>query len=236
MKIILLETVYKHGVAGEVVEVANGFARNYLIPKGLATKATPNALKKYAKIREASEERREEYEGMLNNLGRRINGTNLIFFRRAANTGKLFGSVTTQDITEALDEATGIDINRRRISQQGLRDIGLHEVAVRLGTEVSPMLYVRVMREEQQIEYNRQQEAIAEGLMDEMQFDDRGDLVQIDLNQLRNREERAEAEAEAEAEIEAVRTEDGSLPPAPDYDYEDVPAAGGDYDDEDDEE
>jgi large subunit ribosomal protein L9 len=238
MKIILLETVYKHGVAGEIVEVADGFARNYLIPKGLATKANASAMKRYEKIREAAEIRREEYENMLNDLGRRIDGTELLFFRRAANSGKLFGSVTTQDIAEALDEATGVDINRRRISQQGLRDVGLHEVAVRLGTDISPILQVRVLPEDVQIAYQRQVEAVAEGLLDEIQYDDTGMLIVEDLDKLRARKERAEAEAEASAEMEEAREadEEEAAETAPVSQFEDIeiPPAS-DSDDLDDE-
>ena len=74
MKIILLSDVYNHGVAGEVVNVAPGFARNYLIPKRLATKATPAQLKRYSKMRQQSEARRDEYEGMLNELCRQSYG------------------------------------------------------------------------------------------------------------------------------------------------------------------
>jgi large subunit ribosomal protein L9 len=208
MKIILLSDVYNHGVAGEIVDVANGFARNYLIPKGMATKATKSELKRFEKIREKAEARRMEYEGMLNDLGRKIDGTNLIFFRRAANTGKLFGSVTTQEITEELDHITGIDINRRRISQQGLRDTGLHEVAVRLGTEVAPVLQIRVVSEDQRLEYERQRAAIEDGLIDEIRFDENGSVVQVDLVKLRRNEEKAAAEAEAAEAIAAVAEAD----------------------------
>lgn len=233
MKIILLENVYKHGVAGEVVEVTNGFARNYLIPKGLATKATPGAMKRHAKIRDASEGLRQEYEDMLNTLGRKIDGTQLTFFRRAANSGKLFGSVTTQEITEALDKATNVDINRRRLSQQGLRDVGLHEVPVRLGADVSPMLFVRVIREDQEVAYNRQLEAMADGLLDEVRFDEDGSLIDVDLNQIRSRQEREEAEAEAAAEIDEIREEaEVEAPSDFNIDYDDVPPAG-EVDDED---
>jgi len=234
MKIILLETVFKHGVAGEVVDVANGFARNYLIPKGLATKATPSAMKKYARVREAAEERRADYDQMLNDLGLKIDGTELVFFRRAANSGKLFGSVTTQDIAEALDEATGVDINRRRISQQGLRDIGFHEVPVRLGADVSPVLQIRVIREDEQIEYNRQLEAVANGLLQEVAFDEDGAIIPQDLDQIRSRQEREEAEAEAQAEIEEIRDsadDEEVAVPAVD-EYADAPPAGSEDDDE----
>lgn len=147
MKVILLSDVYKHGVAGEVVEVADGFARNWLIPKKLAAQATPGELKRAAKLREQSEARRAALDGRLNELARQIDGVELLFERRASATGKLFGSVTTQEIADALNKKTGIDINRRRISQTSLREIGTHDVPVRLGTEISPNLKIVIVRE-----------------------------------------------------------------------------------------
>src|SRR5689334_2192230 len=147
MKVLLLSDIYKQGVAGEVVEVSDGYARNYLIPKKLAAKATPNELKKAEKLRETASARKAELEGRLNDLARQIDGVELIFGRRAANTGKLFGSVTTTDIAELLHKQTGIDINRRRISQQALREIGSFDIPVRLGSEISPILKVMVVRE-----------------------------------------------------------------------------------------
>ncbi|NWG17300.1 MAG: 50S ribosomal protein L9 [Chloroflexi bacterium] len=149
MKVILLADVYKQGVAGEVVEVADGYARNYLIPKKLAAKATLSELARAERLRETAAARKAELENRLNDLARQIDGVELVFGRRAANTGKLFGSVTTTDIAQALYEKVGIDINRRRISQQAIREIGLFEVPVRLGTEISPVLRIHVVREEE---------------------------------------------------------------------------------------
>lgn len=226
MKIILLSDVYNHGVAGEVVDVADGFARNYLIPKGMATQATQGALRKHANIRERSEARRAEYEGMLNDLGHQIDGTDLIFFRRAANTGKLFGSVTTQDIAESLDAATGVDINRRRVSQQPLRDVGLYQVPVRLGSDVSPVLNVRIIAEDERVEYEKQRAAVEDGLIDEIRFDDDGRVVPVDLEQIRSRIERQEAEEQAAADLAAAEevVTDDDVPAAGQID-DDVPAA-----------
>lgn len=147
MEVILTADVYKHGVAGEIVKVSDGFARNYLIPKKLAVKATPGALQQAAALREKAAERRSALDERLNTLARQIDGVELVFGRRAAPTGKLFGSVTTSDIAEALNNKTGIDINRRRISQQPLREVGTHKVAVRLGSEISPMLSIIVVRD-----------------------------------------------------------------------------------------
>jgi large subunit ribosomal protein L9 len=149
MKVILLDYVYKHGVAGEVIDVADGFARNFLIPRGLAVKATEGELKRATKLREQAVVKRAALEQRMNELARVIDGVELVFARRAAATGKLFGSVTTQEIADQLMEATGVDINRRRISQQQLREIGTHDVPVRLGTEISPILKVIVVREEE---------------------------------------------------------------------------------------
>lgn len=153
MKLLLLSDVYKQGVAGEVVDVADGYGRNYLIPKKLAVKATAGELKKAEGLRATAAARKAELEDRLNDLARQIDGVELVFGRRAANTGKLFGSVTTTDLAEALNKKTGIDINRRRISQQALREIGTFYVPVRLGSEMSPTLKVVVVREDEMADY-----------------------------------------------------------------------------------
>lgn len=159
MKVILLADVYNHGVAGEVVNVADGFARNYLIPKKLAAKASAGELRRAAKLSETAEARRAVLDNRLNELARQIDGVQLIFGRRAANTGKLFGSVTTTDIAEALNAKTGVDINRRRISQQVLREIGKFDVPVRLGSEIAPVLKIVIVREGEEAAYEAKQEA-----------------------------------------------------------------------------
>lgn len=153
MKVILLDYVYKHGVAGEVIDVADGFARNFLIPKKLAVKASAGELKRAANLRAQATARRAALENRMNELAREIDNVELIFERRAAVTGKLFGSVTTQEIADSLMEKTGVDINRRRISQQPLREVGTHDVPVRLGTEISPTLKITIIREGEMAAY-----------------------------------------------------------------------------------
>ncbi|MDE2777596.1 MAG: 50S ribosomal protein L9 [Chloroflexota bacterium] len=153
MQVILLQDLYKHGVAGEVVKVADGFARNYLIPRKMAVQATGSAMRQTAAIRENVEARKAQYNNMLNDLAHQIDGVELIFGRRAASTGKLFGSVTTQEIADELDKVTSVDINRRRISQQSLREVGTHLVPVRLGTEIAPTLKVTIVPEDDLLEF-----------------------------------------------------------------------------------
>jgi large subunit ribosomal protein L9 len=161
MKVILLSDVYKHGVAGEVIDVADGFARNWLLPKNLAKKASAGALREATNLREQAAFRRAALDERLNDLARQIDGIELFFGRRASPTGKLFGSVTTTEIADALNEKTGIDINRRRISQTALREIGTHEVPVRLGSEISPTLKITIVREEDFARYMEQRAAQA---------------------------------------------------------------------------
>lgn len=169
MKVILLQSIYKHGVAGEVVDVAAGFARNYLIPRGIAKQATPNILAEHQELMAEAEARRNEFEDMLNSLARRIDGVELIFERRASPTGTLYGSVTTQDIADKLMEVTAddplgaIDINRRRISQQAIRELGQFQIPVRIGTEISPELNVIVVREGELEEFLAARESAGEG-------------------------------------------------------------------------
>jgi large subunit ribosomal protein L9 len=162
MKVILLNYVYKHGVAGEVIDVADGFARNYLIPRGLAVKATEGELKRASGLRDQAAIKRAALENQLAAIAKQIDGVELIFGRRAASTGKLFGSVTTQEIADELNRVTGVDINRRRVSQQQLREVGTHNVPVRLGTENPPILKITIVREEEMNEFLAKRAAAAE--------------------------------------------------------------------------
>jgi large subunit ribosomal protein L9 len=160
MKVIMLQYVYKTGVAGEVVNVADGYARNFLIPRGLAKIATAGALKTHEKLMEQVESRRSALDNQLNEIARRIDGVELIFERRASPTGTLYGSVTTQEIADALLAKTGdVDINRRRISQQSLRELGEFDVPVRLGNEISPVLHIVILREGETAEFLRKRAA-----------------------------------------------------------------------------
>ena len=209
MQVILLQDLYKHGVAGEEVKVANGFARNYLIPRKIAMQATPSALRQTETIRQNVEARKAQYNNMLNELAHQINGVELIFGRRAASTGKLFGSVTTQEIADELDRVTSVDINRRRISQQSLREVGTQRVPVRLGTEIAPTLTITIVPEDDLPEFLAARERgeivsaediMAEGFRYATSADDSAE-------ELTDAEEAAESEDEAPAAAEETASE-----------------------------
>lgn len=148
MKVILTEYVYKHGVAGEVVNVADGFARNWLIPRKLAIPATKDNLAKMVELRAKAEINRSEINARINEAASRINGTELVFGMKAGSNNKLYGSITSQMIKDGIQEKTGVDINRRRISERAIRELGRYDVPVRMG-EVSPVVTVIVVREEE---------------------------------------------------------------------------------------
>ncbi len=149
MKVILKEYVYKHGVAGDVINVADGFARNFLFPRGLAIKATPGTLRQNEHLIAQAAKNREHLRALESEAAMKIDGVELVFGMKAGKNNKLYGSITTRDIAEALMEKTGVDINRRRISERLLRELGVHEVPVRLGTTASPVLRVVILREEE---------------------------------------------------------------------------------------
>jgi large subunit ribosomal protein L9 len=147
MKVLLLKDVYKLGRAGEVKRVADGYGRNFLLPQGLAVLATPGALKQAEHIRTQADVQRAVVNKEMSIIAEKLQGITLTFPARASETGKLYGSITTQQIAEALNQKTGVDISRRQIEGQPLRMLGEHIVEVRLTVDLIPTVNVIVHRE-----------------------------------------------------------------------------------------
>jgi large subunit ribosomal protein L9 len=144
MKVLLKEDVDNLGYAGEVMDVADGYGRNYLIPNGLAVKASSSVLKQAEVWRERATIRMNELRKEHQTLASKIEGTNLVFEARAGETGKLYGSVTTAEIAEQLNEVLGIEIDRRNIASDPIRQLGEHQITVRLSRDYSPSVNVFV--------------------------------------------------------------------------------------------
>lgn len=142
MKVLLKEDVVTLGFAGEVCEVAPGYGRNYLIPKGFAVKATKSAMKQAESWRKKAEARRAQLRAEYEALSARIVEASLTFKARASESGRLYGSVTTNQIVESLNETLGTDIDRRLVTGDPLRQLGSHKVAVRLSAEFQPEVTV----------------------------------------------------------------------------------------------
>lgn len=142
MKVLLKEDVDNLGYKGEVMDVADGYGRNYLIPRGLAVKATSGALNEARAWRERAAARMAELQREHESLSARISETILNFTARAGETGKLYGSITTADVVDQLNETLGTEIDRRTLAGQPLRQLGDHMVTVRLSRDYAPQLRV----------------------------------------------------------------------------------------------
>ncbi len=138
-----------HGVAGDIVDVANGFARNFLIPQGKAIAATEDNIKQHEKLTEQAAIRRSELNDQLQAVADRLQGLQLVFGRKAGRNGKLYGSVTTMDIADAILENSGVDINRRRVSERPLREIGTFDVPIRMSAELAPVVTIHIVPEDE---------------------------------------------------------------------------------------
>ncbi len=147
MKVLLKEDVDNLGYAGEVHNVAPGYGRNYLIPQGLAVLATDPVLRSARAWRERAAARRAQLRAEYEALSGRIEELRLVFEAKAGETGKLYGSVTTQDIVDRMNEALGTDLERRSIVSDPLRQVGEHQVLVRLSAEFQPRVTVEVQAE-----------------------------------------------------------------------------------------
>jgi large subunit ribosomal protein L9 len=149
MKVLLIRDVYKLGRAGDVKKVADGYGRNYLLPQGLALLATPGVLKQADRIRQKAGEERARLNQELGAVAERVTGLELIFPVKAGETGRLYGSVTTAMMAEAIEDATGVAIDRRQIDSQPIKMLGVHPVNVRLTIDLVPEVTVVVHREDE---------------------------------------------------------------------------------------
>ncbi len=152
MKVLLLKDVYKLGRAGDVKKVADGYGRNFLLPQRLAVLATPGALKQVEKIRSQAEIRRTELNSELKDLAAHVNGVTLVFAAKAGETGKLYGSITTQDVAIAIQEKTRYEVKKQQIDMQPIRSLGEFTAHVRLTMDLVPEIKIVVHREGEAVE------------------------------------------------------------------------------------
>jgi large subunit ribosomal protein L9 len=147
MKVLLLEDVYKLGRAGEVKKVAPGYARNYLMPQGLAVLATPGAMKMADRIKKQGEVKRAKVNQELGGVAEQLEGKRFTFPAKASETRRLYGSINTQMVAEAVSEEIGVTVEAKQIESQPLRMLGRHIVAVRLTVDLIPEIEIIVHRE-----------------------------------------------------------------------------------------
>jgi|SRR5579872_645993 len=147
MRVVLRSDHSSMGKRGDIVEVADGYARNYLLPGGLAIPATSGIQDQASAMRRARDLRDAKDREGAEAIARRLVPAVITVSARAGTEGKLFGSVTNHDIVAAVREQTGIELDRRRIvSDEVIRSVGTHEVAVRLHPEVEFRITVEVVK------------------------------------------------------------------------------------------
>jgi large subunit ribosomal protein L9 len=145
MKIILRKDVEKLGAAGSLATVKDGYARNYLIPQGMAIAATPGELKLWEHNQAVKTRKVERQERELQSFADKISGQTLTFEARAGEGGRLFGSVTAADIAEKLSSAVGEEIDRRKVVlSEPIRSTGEHTVTVNVIGKLRPQVKVIV--------------------------------------------------------------------------------------------
>lgn len=149
MKVILQKPVEKLGDPGDIVEVAAGYARNYLVPHGLAVRAEKGALKHAETLKRAHVSRQSKEKVEFEALAAKLIASKVLIAARAGEEGKLFGSVTAADIAEAIAAQTDIRVDRKDVHlEEPIRSLGTHEVRVHLFPEVEPVLTLEVTAEE----------------------------------------------------------------------------------------
>ncbi len=214
MKVLLLEDVYKLGRAGDVKKVAAGYARNYLMPQGLAVLATPGAVKQSGRIKKQGEVKRAKVNQELGGVAEQLAGKRFTFAAKASETRRLYGSINTQMIAEIVSEDIGVTVLAKQIESQPLRMIGKHKVAVRLTVDLIPEIEIIVHREgetpesalaEEEKEALRAEQALAY-FLEEEEDDEADQELAADETVITDEEQTAEAEVPDQDEEEAEET------------------------------
>src|SRR5690606_10917489 len=152
MEIILLQRIEKLGQMGDVVRVKNGYARNYLLPKNMALRATEENLKRFERERAQLEARNLEQRKEAEAVAARLDSQSFVILRQAGDSGQLYGSVTTRDIATRVTEG-GVSVSRTQVVlDRQSKTLGVHDIRVSLHPEVSVTIQVNVARTEEEAE------------------------------------------------------------------------------------
>ncbi len=162
MQVILLERVAKLGQMGDVVSVKDGYARNYLLPQGKALRATEENIKVFEEQKAQLEARNLETRKEAEALAEKLDGQQFVVIRSASDSGALYGSVTTRDAAQAATEA-GFSVDRKQVVLiRPIKELGLHQVTVRLHPEVEVEITLNVARSEEEAELQASGKSIQE--------------------------------------------------------------------------
>lgn len=147
MKLILKDDIKNLGAMGQIVDVSDGFARNYLVPKGLAVEANTKNVKALEHDKRIIQEKAKKIKNQAQEFSEKISGMTLIIKAKAGEEGKLFGSVTSMDIAEQMKQE-GIEIDKKKISiEEPIKRIGSYTVGIKTHPEITAQLNVQVVEE-----------------------------------------------------------------------------------------
>ena len=167
MKVVLLERVENLGSIGDVVSVKDGFARNFLLPRDKARRATSANLKAFELDRAAIEARNEKNKAESQKIADKIDGQTYVMIRQAGETGQLYGSVAGRDVAEAI-QAEGGKVERSQVVlNTAIKSLGVHEVLVRLHAEVTATVKINVARSAEEAERQAKGEDVIKSAYDE---------------------------------------------------------------------
>jgi large subunit ribosomal protein L9 len=145
VRVILKREVAGLGRPGDVKDVADGYAQNFLLPRGLAIEATAGEMKVLARARDAKRAKQDRAHADAEELAKRLAETTLVFKLKAGEQGKTFGSVTSKDIAEALQREQKVDVDRTKVHlPEPLKALGVHQVEIRLLTDVRANVTVAI--------------------------------------------------------------------------------------------
>ncbi|MDI3481056.1 MAG: large subunit ribosomal protein [Tepidanaerobacteraceae bacterium] len=146
MKVIMLSDVKDVGKKGEVINVAEGYARNYLFPRKLAMEATESSMKQLEQQRRAHEKKKQKEKENAMHLAEKLKKIHLALKVKAGENGKLFGSITSKDISDALKNNYNIDIDKRKIEiANPIKSLGEYEATVKLAPEVETKIHFKII-------------------------------------------------------------------------------------------
>jgi large subunit ribosomal protein L9 len=192
MEVILLERVGRLGQMGDTVRVKDGFARNFLLPKGKALRATKDNKARFDAMRKELEARNLEHKGEAQKVSSKLDGKSFTVVRQASETGQLYGSVTARDLAALMSEG-GVHVNRNQVVINApIKSIGLHKVPVALHPEVEVTVMVAVARS-----------------ADEAERLKRGEDVSVQRTEAEEDAEAAKRAAEAFFDPEAIEAREG---------------------------
>ncbi len=146
MKIVLRDDIDNVGRKGDLIEVADGYARNYLVPRGLAIVATKGTIKQAQAMQRAREVREAREREAAEAVAGRLRDQTVRIQARVGEAGKLFGSVTATDVAEAVVEQLEVDLDRKKLAlPEPIREVGMHDVSLKLHPEVEASFHVVVL-------------------------------------------------------------------------------------------